>query len=113
MCPLFICILANNGKLQSQLVIPFMIVVCVMMFMVPVAFVERPTLSTVIVVGIVPNLDLTLRVFLASSRNSFQYPDSHQHKRAHHNPVCRYVHQVCAVDQSGNYNDITGEINSK
>ncbi len=113
MCPWFIGILANNGKLRSQLVIPFMIVVYVMVFMVRVAFVQLPTLSIVIVVGMVPNLDFTLRVFLASSRDSFQYPDSHQHKRAHHNPVCRYVHQVCAVDQSGNYNDITGEINSK
>jgi hypothetical protein len=88
-------------------------VVCVAVFMISVAFVQLPNLSIVIVVGMVPNLGFTLRVFLASSRNSFEYPDSHQYKRAHHNPVCRYVHQVRAVDQSGNYNDITGKINSK
>ena len=61
------CIHGDIGKLQFWLATSFLTMVCDMVFMVSVAFLQLPVLAIAIVVGLVSNLDFALRVFLASS----------------------------------------------
>jgi hypothetical protein len=56
---------------------------------------------------------LACGVLLSSSFNTREDPDSDQHEGAHHDPVNRYMHQACTVDEPGNYDDKTGQVNSE
>ena len=52
-------------------------------------------------------------VLLASGLDPGQNSNPHQDQSAHHNPVGWYVHQAGAVDEPGNHDHKTGQVNSK
>jgi hypothetical protein len=52
-------------------------------------------------------------VFLAGSFHPGEDSETDQYQAAYDNPVDRYVHQGRSVDEPGNHDDETGQVNSE